>query len=185
MQIKNTLQRYGVVAQVFHWLILLLIIGQFVLAITFDDMPAGAEKGQIIGLHKSFGMLILLLALLRLIWRWSNPVPELPAGQNPYLRWAAKSAHAALYALIFAIPISGWLMSSLAGRTVRFFGLFPFPGLASTDKHMAHTVAEVHEVLAYSLLALAIVHALAALLHHFVWKDEILLRMLPRFRRGV
>lgn len=183
MQWKNTLQRYGIIAQLFHWLILLLIITQFVLAFTFDDLPPGPEKGQIIGLHKSFGMLILMLAVPRLIWRWLNPVPELP-GQNRYLRWAAKSAHAALYALIFAIPLSGWLMSSLAGRSVSFFGWFHFPALAQADKPMAHTIVEVHEVLAFTLLVLALVHTLAALLHHFLWKDDVLIRMLPWSSRG-
>ncbi|MBN1378618.1 MAG: cytochrome b [Gammaproteobacteria bacterium] len=179
MQWKNTSERYGAIAQLFHWLIVLMIIGQFILVAVFDDLPSGAEKVQIVGLHKAMGMLILLLVALRLIWRWLNPVPVLPATQNKYQRWLARAVHDTLYLLLFAIPLSGWLMSSLAGRPVGFFGWFVFPSLASANKEMAHTLHEVHEMLPIVLLVLVALHILAALLHHFVMKDDVLRRMLP------
>ncbi len=179
MLLRNTSSRYGLVSQLFHWGIVALIITQFVLVSIFEDLPSGLEKASTIGLHKSFGMLILILALLRLIWRWCNEVPEPLVNQNKIERRLSGIAHALLYGLIIVIPLSGWLMSSFAGYATSFFGIFNFPQLALTNKGMVDVVEEVHEVLALTMLVLAFLHLVAALVHHFVRKDDVLRRMLP------
>ena len=183
MQIKNTSSRYGAVSQIFHWLIVVLIIYQLVLVAIFEELPAGAEKASTIGLHKSIGMLILFLALLRLIWRWCNPVPDVPVNQNKIERRLAQTVHFLLYGLIFAIPLSGWLMSSFAGYPINFFGIVELPLLAQTNKETAQVVKEAHEVLAMILLLLVLLHIAAACKHHFISKNDVLMRMLPRLRR--
>lgn len=184
MQFRNTETRFGAVAQFFHWAIVALIITQYVLAQIFEDMPLGMAKIKMIGNHKAVGMTILMLAVLRLIWRWMNPVPALPGTLKPYERRLAHISHILLYLLIFAIPISGWIMSSVANIPVSYFGLFSFPDLLGEDKSLVDPVKEVHEILNVILLVTVMVHVAAALKHHFILKDDVLKRMLPRFGRN-
>lgn len=183
MQLRNTEARFGAVAQLFHWLIVALIVAQYVLAQIFEDMPLGMAKIKMIGYHKAVGMTILMLALLRLIWRWMNPVPKLPATLKSYERRLAHLSHFLLYLLIFAIPLSGWIMSSVANIPVSYFGAFTFPDLVGPDKSLVDPVKEVHEILNIILLVVAAAHIAAALKHHFILKDDVLRRMLPRFGR--
>ncbi len=179
MQYRNTSMRYGLVAQFFHWLIVALIITQFVLAEIFEDMPLGLEKIAMIVRHKEIGMTVLLLAILRLIWRYFNTTPVLPDTLKTYERRLAHLTHTLLYLLIFAIPVSGWIMSSLAKIPVDYFGLFVFPDLVSPDKSLVDTSKVVHELLTKALLIVVGLHVIAALKHHFFLKDDVLKRMLP------
>jgi cytochrome b561 len=179
MQWRNSETRYGVVAQSLHWLIVLLILTQFLLADTFKDLPLGMEKINWIVRHKALGITILLLACIRLGWRLFNPAPPLPAHMRPYERWLAHASHALLYALIFAIPLSGWIMSSLANIPVSYFGLFDIPIIVAPDKTLVDASKEVHEILNVTLVGLVCLHIAAALYHHFVRKDDVLTRMLP------
>lgn len=183
MQFRNSEARFGAVAQLFHWLIVALIVTQYVLVQIFEDMPLGMAKIKMIGNHKAVGMTVLMLAVLRLIWRWANPVPPLPGTLKSYERRLAHISHILLYVLIFSIPLSGWIMSSVANIPVSYFGLFTFPDLVGPNKSLVDQVKEVHEILNVILLVTVAVHVAAALKHHFILKDNVLKRMLPRFGR--
>ncbi|NNM61453.1 MAG: cytochrome b [Steroidobacteraceae bacterium] len=176
--------RYGAVAQSFHWIIAALIVAQFVLGKIAMGLPLGMEKLILLARHKSIGMTILVLALLRLAWRAFHPAPPLPAEMTRTNRRAAQAMHATLYVLLFAMPLTGWLMSSAKNYSVSWFGVFTWPNLIGPDDTAFRALRETHHLLAELLLVVAIVHMLAALKHHFWDKDGVLLRMLPLWRRG-
>ena len=171
--------RYGAVAQGFHWLIAALVVTQFVLANLADDLPLGAHKLALLARHKSFGMTVLMLAVLRLAWRLKNPPPELPAVIAPVQRKLARATHIAFYVLLFAMPMTGWLMSSAKNYSVSWFGLFTWPNLIGKNEAAFDLLRSTHHLLSKVLLAIAVLHILAALKHHFWNKNDVLLRMLP------
>jgi cytochrome b561 len=171
--------RYSAVAQAFHWIIAALIVTQFTLAWMQDDLPIGMHKLALLARHKSFGMTVLMLAILRLLWRLFNPAPALPAGMSKFERLAAKGTHIAFYVLLFAMPLTGWLMSSAKNYSVSWFGLFTWPNLIAKNEVWFDYLKSTHEILSDVLLAIAILHILAALKHHFWNKDDVLTRMLP------
>ena len=177
--LRNTPSSYGSVAKLLHWSIVVLIITQLVLGISADDLPNGLRKLELLAWHKSFGMLILMLALVRLAWRYANPRPVPPADMPRWQRLAAVGTHRLLYALILLQPLTGWLMSSYKNYPVSFFGLFQWPDLVAPDAGMHELFEEVHEWLARLLVTVAIIHASAALYHHFGRRDDVLRRMLP------
>ena len=169
MHLKNTLTRYGAVAQLFHWAIVALVITQFVLARRAEGLSPVAKIG-VLATHKSVGITILGLALLRLTWRLFNPV------------WQDRAAHVShflLYALLFITPVLGWLMSSARNFSVSWFGLVQLPDFIAPNRATYETLHEAHEIMAYSLAGIAIVHAAAALKHHFFDRNDVLRRMLP------
>jgi cytochrome b561 len=178
MHLKNTLNRYGAVAQLFHWAIVALIITQFVLALRAKGLSPVAKIG-ILATHKSIGITILGLALLWLAWRWLNTVPPLPPGAPRWQNRAAHVSHFLLYALLFITPLLGWLMSSARAFSVSWFGLVTLPDFIKPSKAAFQSLHEAHEFMAYSLAAIAIVHAAAALKHHFLDRNDVLRRMLP------
>jgi len=178
MQLKNDATRYGIVAQLFHWAVVALIITQFYLANKAEDLALGPAKIATLATH-DFGMTIFGLALLRLIWRWFNPVPALPTGSPAWQRRAAHVSRWALYGLIFITPLFGWMMSSAGNFPVSWFGVLPLPDLVQPDTARYEFFHEVHEVLASALFVIALLHAVAALKHHCIDKDNGLRRMLP------
>jgi cytochrome b561 len=184
MALRNSLQRYGSLAQFFHWATVALIVVQLVTINLAEDLPRGLAQLEMMARHKSVGITILLLATLRLAWRFANPVPPAPTDVAPWQRRAADVSHWLLYALIFLLPLSGWMMSSSAGHPVSWFGLVPLPDLVAASDTLHETLEEVHEALATALLAIAGIHLLAALQHHFLRKDDVLRRMLPWGRRS-
>ncbi|TAK75717.1 MAG: cytochrome b [Gammaproteobacteria bacterium] len=177
MLIKNTTQNYGIVAILFHWIMAILIIGMLALGLYMTGLPKSLEKFQLIGWHKEYGILILMLAVLRVAWRLSNLLPSLTTLPT-WERLAARLTHFLLYVAMFIMPLTGWMMSSAAGYSVSFFGLFTLPDLIGTNKDLAHTISEIHEYTAYALIALIILHVLAALKHYWIDKDNIMQRML-------
>jgi cytochrome b561 len=179
MQLKNDELRYGVVAQLFHWTLVVLIIVQYVLANSAGDLPLGAAKLAVLARHKSFGITILTLVLLRLIWRWLGTVPAEPPGLPRWQRISARISHIALYALLIATPIAGWLMSSARNFPVSWFGLVTLPDFIAPNRAAYDFLHEAHEFMALTLLGLALLHIAAALKHHFVDRDNVLRRMLP------
>ncbi len=181
MCIRNTLNSYGVVAKGFHWLMALLIISVLIVGLLLEDYENTPDFLKLIGLHKEFGILVLMLAVLRLGWKVLDISPSLPASMSAASKLAAKLGHFGLYALMFAMPISGWIVSSAAGYPVSFFGLFVLPDLVAVNKDFSHDVKELHELFANALMGLLALHVLAALLHHFYYRDNILTRMLPNF----
>jgi cytochrome b561 len=176
--LRNTTRRWGAVAQLLHWLIVTLIIVQVTLASLADDAPPAHELA-LLARHKSFGLTILALAVLRLAWRWANPKPELPTTLKPYERVLARFTHAMLYVLLFVMPLSGWMMSSARGFPVSWFGLFQLPDLVPKSKPLYHAMLTTHGVLAGVLAAVVALHVAGALMHHFVKRDDVLRRMLP------
>jgi cytochrome b561 len=176
--------RYGAAAQILHWVVAGLIVTQFVLASMADDLPLGAHKLALLARHKSFGMTILMLAIVRLLWRLGHRAPALPPAMTAFERIAARSTHIAFYALLFAMPLTGWMMSSAKNYAVSWFGLFTWPNLISKDEHAFELLRTTHHTLSKVLLAIAVLHILAALKHHFWNKDDVLRRMLPVARRN-
>ncbi|HEY5263483.1 MAG TPA: cytochrome b [Steroidobacteraceae bacterium] len=171
--------RYSAVAQGFHWVIAALIVVQFTLAWTAVDLPLGVHKLALLARHKSFGMTVLMLVVLRLLWRLKNPPPALPPGMTPPQRKLARITHAAFYVLLFAMPLTGWMMSSAKNYSVSWFGIFTWPNLIGKNETAFKLLLSTHHILSYALFGIAVLHILAALKHHFWNKDDVLLRMLP------
>jgi cytochrome b561 len=179
MPMRNTTERWGSLAQLFHWVIVALVITQVVLAQIADDLPTGVEKLATLARHKSVGITILMLATFRLLWRWANPVPVLPPTLRPFERRLAQFTHVSLYALLFAMPLSGWAMSSARGFPVSWWGYVQLPDFVPANRSLYEQLHEVHETLAYVLGVVAILHVAGALKHHFFLRDDVLRRMLP------
>jgi cytochrome b561 len=179
VNLRNTPDRYGAIAQMLHWAIVALVAWQIVLGVTGSDLPLGLQRLITLSRHKSLGMTIFGLMALRLAWRFIDPPPALPAGMQPYERFAARATHGLLYATIMAMAIVGWLSSSASNLTVSWFGHFNFPDLMRADAELAKRAKAVHRLLAWALVSLIVLHVLAALRHHFLLKDSILMRMLP------
>jgi cytochrome b561 len=179
MPTRNTIARWGSISQLFHWVIVALIITQFVLISIELGLPLGLQKLIVLARHKSVGITILALATLRLIWRFLNPTPLLPNTLKPYERMLAKVTHTLLYVLLFAMPITGWLMSSARNFPVSWFNLVQLPDFVAPSRPLYDALHTTHGVLAWILVATAALHVLAALKHHFILKDDTLRRMLP------
>jgi len=171
--------RYTAVAQLLHWVIAGLIATQFALAWTADDLPLGMHKLALLARHKSFGMTVLMLAVLRVIWRLAHPPPALPGDMTSIERVLAKTTHTAFYVLLFVMPITGWLMSSAKNYSVSWFHLFTWPNLLAPNETAFKYLKSTHDYLSDVLLAVVVLHILAALKHHFWNKDDVLKRMLP------
>jgi len=175
----NLKARYGAVAQGFHWIIASLIVVQFTLGWTGAGLPLGMHKLNVLARHKSFGMTVLMLAILRLLWRFKNAPPPLPSAMTPMEKRLARATHAAFYVLLFALPVSGWLMSSAKNYSVSWFGLFTWPDLIGKSAPAFDVLHATHQILGVALFSIAVLHIFAALKHHFWNKDDVLLRMLP------
>jgi len=182
MQWRNTSNSYGAVAKFLHWSIVILIIAQYVIAEAAGELPDGLDKFAMITRHKSLGMLVLALVLVRIGWKLANRGLPRPVSMPRVQRIAAAAGHGLLYLLLLAQPITGWMMSSAANYPVTFFGLFQFPALVGADHDLHEALEEVHEALFGAIVVIAVGHALAAALHHVWMKDDTLRRMLPFVR---
>lgn len=178
MTLRNTTQSWGSVSKALHWIIVLLIINQWVIVERAEQMKLSARIGAL-GWHKSLGMTILALAVVRLVWRWANPVPSLVNETRSWERVLARISHVLLYGLIFALPLSGWMMSSAKNVPVSWFRQFQFPDLVGPNKALGEWLHDLHFLLFYSLVAVALLHAAGALKHHFIDRNDVLRRMLP------
>ena len=185
MQADSEYPRYDPVAVFLHWTIGLLIIGMIPLGFFMGDLPESIRFSAY-DIHKSVGITVLGLSLFRLIWRLLNAPPALPASVPAHERLIAKATHWLFYVLIVAMPLTGWLMVSASRKfpTV-YFGLaevpfIPMP-MGINGKATAHQFNHYHEWLAYGALVLIVLHIAAALKHHWIDKDVVLKRMLPRF----
>lgn len=165
-----------------HWVTAALIVANWLLGLSMVPLPISPRKLHWYLLHKSIGLSVLLLTSLRVGWRTLRAPPALvpmPAWQ----RRAAHVSHFLLYALLFAIPLSGWLYSSATGVQVVYLGLVPLPNLVPKDRVLGDALRLVHVGLNATLAAVVCVHAVAAIRHHVVDRDATLARMLPRFAR--
>ena len=180
--IGNSEDHYGAIAIVFHWSMALIVIGLAALGlymVTLPDVGFNSRKITLIILHKELGVLALVLLSMRLAWRATHILPQLVAHLPDWQQIAARFVHLAFYALLFALPMTGCLMSSAASIPVSFFGLFTLPDLVHRDEILFQLLIDIHQWLGYVLILFLVVHAGAALRHHFVFKDDTLRRMLP------
>jgi cytochrome b561 len=175
----ETVAQYTGTAKVLHWLMALLIIGLFALGQYMSDLSMSPHKLQLYSWHKWVGVTVFFLLLVRVGWRITHQPPALPEKMSKYQRLASHVGHAALYLLMLAIPISGWLMSSAKGYQTVWFGVLPIPDLLGKDKQLGDILAELHGALNGLLMFILAVHVLAALKHHFIDRDNILRRILP------
>jgi cytochrome b561 len=188
MQLKGDPQRWGSLAKFFHWTIVLLIIVQGTVGLIMVELPKKPNIIPVYTFHKSVGLTILALAVLRLSWRLFDRRPTEPAGITRVQAVAARAGHALLYLLLFLVPLSGWWFDSVSSlRPLYWFGLVHVPPLGGPDpsipglKEMAR---DRHEWLFWILVAVAAGHAAMALVHQFINRDGTLARMLPQ-RRGL
>jgi cytochrome b561 len=178
MPARNTSVRYGSVAQFLHWGILTLLVIQVTLGTIAHELPVGFERLVMMSRHKSLGITILAIAVLRLIWRFSDrPPPPLPMPR--WQRVAANLNHWALYVLLFALPLTGWLTSSAANRPVSWWGLLQLPDFIAPDSGLKEAFEETHEFLVDVLYVLVAAHVVAVLKHQCIDRDGIIRRMLP------
>jgi cytochrome b561 len=180
--------RYNPVAQALHWITAAFVLAVLPLAWIATSLPASPAKGFYFQLHKSVGITILVLAVMRLLWRLTHRPPALPAGMPVFEKAGAHAAHVVLYALMIGLPFVGWMLVSISPFNLPtwLYGLVPWPhieALANLPRAVKTAweplVAAVHAYGAYLLAAIVIVHVLAALRHHFILHDDVLRRMLP------
>ena len=168
---------YTRTAVALHWLVALLIAAGFTLGATMTDLHMSPRKLKLYSYHKWIGITVLGLVLIRLLWRLTHPAPP----DEPMPRWqriAAHVTHWLLYALMIVTPMVGWLYTSAAGYPVVYLKLWQLPDLVSKNKQLADVLVQVHGVLAWTLLWVVVLHAAAALKHHFFDRDATLRRML-------
>lgn len=182
VQVKNTKESWGLVSQVLHWGLALLIFGMLGLGYSMHNLVMDLQlKFTLYQLHKSFGFLVALLVLLRLGWRLTQPVPRLPDSMKPGEKRLANLSHIMLYGLLILMPLSGWIHTETAALDIptRIFDLFVLPDPFGPNKALHAFFHTVHEWAAWTLAALILLHILAALWHHFVTRDDIFRRMVP------
>ncbi|MCK4709322.1 MAG: cytochrome b [Gammaproteobacteria bacterium] len=172
--LKNTENNYGVIAKGFHWVLFFMLTFSVVAGNFLASMPKGSEKLQAASMHKSFGVILLFLILLRFSWKLMNPTPKSPEGAKDLENLLAKGMHWLLYVLMFAQPISGILMSQAAGYPVSLFGLFEIPTLIDKNPSSAELFRDGHGVIWMLLVVSVFGHVGAAMFHHFIKKDDVL-----------
>ena len=179
MQLRNDSVNYGWIAIVLHWLVALVVIGQFALGLWMRSLgyyDAWYQLGP--WWHKGIGVLLFVVVLARLFWRWGNPRPDHLPTHKPYERKLAVWMHGLLYLLLFVIMISGYLITTADGRSLDVFDWFSIPALLSQREVQEEIAGKVHLYLAWAVIVLSGLHALAALKHHYFDHDRTLTRML-------
>lgn len=174
--------RYSAIAILLHWAIAALIIVNLALGIGHDAFGR-ASMPTVMGIHKSIGFTVLVLSLARLAWRLAHPAPALPAAMPGWQVVLARATHIFFYVAIIALPLTGWLMSSASPLRfpLEFFGLFPIPYLpVPQSREAAGGWGQAHELLGFATIGVLLLHVAGALKHHFVDRDDVLVRMLPK-----
>ena len=182
MNWKNTTQRYGAMAICLHWLMLALLIAVYTCINLTDLYPKESEAREALKTwHFMLGLTVLVLVVLRLVVRLTGPAPAVVPEMAVWQKRLAGVTHLALYALMIVMPVLGWLILSAADEPIPFFGVH-LPSLLAPDKDLADSLKEVHEAIGTLGYFLVGVHSAAALFHHYVTRDNTLLRMLPSRR---
>lgn len=171
--------RYSGVAIALHWLMALAIIGLLGVGLWMTGLKNSPTKIEVYTWHKWAGLTVMALAVARLLWRVHRPPPFLAESIPAWQVTTAAYTHRLMYALMLAMPLTGWLQNSAAGFPLTWFGLFKVPALVPRDKAAFALWQQTHEWLAWALMALIALHVLAALKHHLVDKDDTLRRILP------
>jgi len=175
--------RYTAVAMLLHWVLAVAILTAFSVGLYVEDLPFSPNKLKLINWHKWAGVTILVLSLLRLVWRLTHRPPALPAriaqAMPSWQRVAHHGTHHLMYLLFFAVPLLGWAYSSAKGYPIVWFGVLPLPDLVSPDPALADALKPLHALAAWGLIGLVALHVAAALKHQFVDRDGLLDRMRP------
>lgn len=174
---KNTSNAYGSVSRLFHWGTALIVLGLLGLGFYMHQVEAGPFKFQLYGLHKSFGVLVLTLAVLRIFWHLTTAYPAALETHQKWEKFLSKTIHLFLYITLIGMPLSGWIMSSAGQFPVRFFGLFDIPPLTGKDEALFKRMREIHALFAYGLIAALALHIAGAVKHHLIDRDSTLTRM--------
>ncbi|WP_318378445.1 cytochrome b [Enterobacter sp.] len=181
MQLGNSARRYGAVSITLHWLVAIVVYGMFALGLWMVTLSYyDGWYHQAPELHKSIGVLLMMALVVRIVWRHLSPPPPALKSWNRTTRLGAIAGHIALYALLFAIVISGYLISTADGKPISVFGLFDVPATLADAGAQADLAGDLHLWLAWSVVILSVLHGLAALKHHFIDKDDTLKRMLGK-----
>lgn len=177
---RNTPEQWGKIAKTLHWSVAFVILVTLGIGLVMGEIH-GPERGTYYLFHKSFGLLALLLVLCRIVWRATNKPPLPMPGQPRWQILAAELVHWALYALMLAVPVLGYLVQSYSGRPMNWFGVeaLPVPNLIAADQVQREAFGEIHETVAWGLVVVIAAHVGAALYHHFIRKDGTLARMTP------
>jgi cytochrome b561 len=165
---------FGRAARLMHWLTVLMLVGGFALVWSVGWLPVGPARMQAVGLHRTMGLLVLVITLLRVCWRVADRRPP-GIGTSRWI-WAAGGVHATLLASLLIVPLLGWAYTNARGHPVLLLGI-QLPSLVFKDQYFSRVAIGTHEFLAYALLALIGVHVAAALWHHLVLRDATLKRM--------
>lgn len=184
IQLRNTTAQWGIVAKSLHWLVAVGVLAMIPLGWIWTTMALSPTKLELANLHKSLGIALLALMAIRTGWRLANPVPRAPAGTPRWQRWIAAVTHWLLYAVLLAMPLTGWLINSAANFPLKVFGLFPLPALVEPNDPLKEQAELAHLALSWCLIVLLVVHVAAALYHHFRLRDPVLQRMLPHVAGG-
>lgn len=182
ISLLNSERHYGAVAIALHWLMALLLLGLVAMGLYMVSLPDSgydAWKIRLILVHKELGILALLIAIPRLLWRFANALPRLVDTLPDWQKVLARFVHLCFYGLMFSLPVTGWVMSSAAGIPVSFLALFTLPDLVTRSDLLFQTCIQVHAALAFGLIACMCAHVGAAIRHHFVLHDATLKKMLP------
>ncbi len=180
MSMKNTLDRYGSLSIAMHWSMLALLVAVYAAILLHEEFPRGsAMRSNFTSWHFMLGLSVLALVILRLAIRLSGPFPRISPPAPPWQLRLSAVMHFALYLFLFVMPALGWLTLSAAGKPIPFFGL-ELPAIWPQDKEFSRTLRGLHETIAEIGYYLVGAHALAALFHHYIVRDNTLLRMLPR-----
>ena len=173
----NTRERYGLIARFLHWFVFILVAGMLLGGVLIALLPSGGFRTVVVSAHKSTGVVVLLLMIIRLLWRFYNPRPR-DLGNIPLLKYIAHVLHIWLYVLLFLQPLSGILMSQAYGYPVTVFGAFKLPPFIWNSPALGSVWGEIHRTTAVVLSVAIAIHAAAALKHHFIDGDRTLMRML-------
>ena len=174
------MKKYTATAIVVHWAMAAGIVGIFLFGRYMADLPVSPAKLKYYSWHKWAGVTLFALLAFRIVWRATHRPPELPVHMSRGERFVAHAGHAALYLLMIAVPLSGWLMSSAKGIQTVLFGVLPIPDLLERNKELASLLQTAHWALNMLLAAVVVGHVAAALKHHFIDRDATLVRMLGR-----
>lgn len=180
--LKNTEDTYGSVAKLLHWLIAILFIGMIIFGLILANMKDNPNLPALVALHKSIGLTLLLLVIIRLGWRFTNVQPLLPITVPRWERLASHLVHFFLYVVVFAMPITGWLMSSWKHKPVVFWGWFNAALPLKKNDILSGQFFMAHQVIAWISIGLICLHIGAALKHHYIEKNNVLKRMLPGYK---
>ena len=181
---SNDIYFYDPIQRDFHWIMAVVILAAICVGLYAVDLPKeDPAKGFWFGIHKSLGVTVFFLAIMRIGWRLLNSTPRYRVPLGRFTRLAASATHAALYVLMILVPIGGYVLSTASAHSVSWFGLVTFPSVMPVDKSLAELAETAHVTGALILIWVIALHVVAAIWHHWFKRDEVMARMAPKLAR--